>query len=464
LGHEISLSLRETDPDNNAMVVLQNVRHATPRVAALFVPRIKAWLDEVLDAPCGDNDPIVTRIRQAVDTLLKSEAPETRNYLEATAIKRLKGHPELSRMRIWLPVLMQLDPAAGVETLAAALQSRSTGHGAPPPNAWLATLCDRNSLGAAIDPRRPEFTPELLLRLARLVYQHVRPEEDPSHEGVYSPTERDDAESLRDAVIGALFSTSGVAGWNAKLHMATDPLFAHLKDRVIAIARERAAEEVDGPALIEADILPLDTYGELPPTTRDAMFALLRDRLDDLEELLLQDISPRELWATITDERLMRREVTRELLNKRNNMYTVEQESVTADEKENDIRMRSTRSNQQAVIELKIGDKPRSAAELCDAITNQLVKKYMAAEECRAGCLLITLASDKKWTGPSNNGKLDFPALIANLNDEAHRLSVQMGGNIRLMVKGLDLRPPTGAPQSRVSREKPAPRNTRRNR
>jgi len=46
LGEELSLSLREPLDDSNAAISLQNVRHASPRVAALFIPRIKAWLDE----------------------------------------------------------------------------------------------------------------------------------------------------------------------------------------------------------------------------------------------------------------------------------------------------------------------------------------------------------------------------------------------------------------------------------
>lgn len=60
----------------------------------------------------------------------------------------------------------------------------------------------------------------------------------------------------------------------------------------------------------------------------------------------------------------MRRELARELQNRANSMYTADQEAATADEKETDIRLRATRSPQQATIELKIGEKPRSAAVL----------------------------------------------------------------------------------------------------
>ena len=71
----------------------------------------------------------------------------------------------------------------------------------------------------------------------------------------------------------------------------------------MALARERAAEEAEGPAFTEADVVALDTYGEAPPTTRDAMFAIMRDRLEDIDDLLLQDVSPREAWANISKEK-----------------------------------------------------------------------------------------------------------------------------------------------------------------
>jgi hypothetical protein len=277
--------------------------------------------------------------------------------------------------------------------------------------------------------------------LARLAYRHVRPADDVQHEGSYSPDDRDHAERARGAILNAILMSPGPAGWKAKLGLAADPLFEDLKDRTIAVARERAAEEAEGPPFNEAEVVALDTYGEAPPTTRDAMFAIMRDRLNDIDDLLLQDVSPREAWAVITKEHMMRRELARELRNSANRMYTVDQEGATADEKETDIRLRATRSSQQATIELKIGEKPRSAAMLRKALRNQLLEKYMAADDCRAGCLVVTISTSKSWTHPDTSKRLDLDGLIAMLNDEAGRLTSNLGGAIRLLAKSLDLRP-----------------------
>ena len=99
------------------------------------------------------------------------------------------------------------------------------------------------------------------------------------------------------AVLRAFLSTNkGPEGWAAELEMAADPLFDHIGDRTKALAVEKAAEEADGMVFTEFEFAILDKTGETPPATREAMFALMRDRLDDIDDLLFQDISPRELW------------------------------------------------------------------------------------------------------------------------------------------------------------------------
>jgi hypothetical protein len=258
--------------------------------------------------------------------------------------------------------------------------------------------------------------------------------------GAHWVGERDHAERARDAILSALIATKGTEAWAKKMEMAGDPLFAHMKDRVIALAEQTAAQESDNEPLTEDEYVVLDRTGESPPKTREAMFALMRDRLDDVDDLLRQEISPRELWASITDERLLRRELARVLKAAANGNYTIDQESVTDEEKETDIRLRSTASDQQGVYELKLGD-GRPGSDLFNTIRDQLLTKYMAPEECRAGCLVVTIAKDRKWQHPKTEQLIGFDELIAVLNEEAERLSNGTGGAAKLMVKGIDLRP-----------------------
>lgn len=136
----------------------------------------------------------------------------------------------------------------------------------------------------------------------------------------------------------------------------------------------------------------------------------------------------------------MRREIARSLNNSSNGLYLVDQEAVTADEKETDIRLRSATSQFEAVIELKLAD-DRTAADLRDTIENQLVTKYLASEVSRSGCLLITLANDRKWDHPNGVSKIGVSELLVLLRAEASNITKKLGGTLRLHIHLLDLRP-----------------------
>jgi hypothetical protein len=449
LGEELSLSLRDVTRTSGYSMFLQNISHASAIIVALFIPRIRVWLSEVaqIDAK-PDNPQLGQNLRQAIETLVKCGNGDDRRLIEMTARQRLADGLAVPFANLWLPALLHLNALVGVEALEKGLKKSvpsKTGAGVQ----LFAELFDRDYGGIGIDLRAPGFTPSLLLRLLRLAYQHVRIEEDAQHEGAFSPDTRDNAEKIRSAVLSALLSTTGPEGWAVKLEMAADPLFAHIKDRAIVLAEESAAEEADNSALTEAEFTILDKTGESPPTTREAMFALMRDRLDDIDDLLLQDTSPRELWASIKDEHVMRRVLTSVLSDARRQSYNIDQEFVTADEKETDIRFRSMGSNVQGVIELKLGDE-RSGTDLFNTIHDQLLTKYMAADECRAGCLLVTIAKDREWEHPKTGKRIGFEELMIVLNDEADRLSKELGGTAKLMAKGLDLRQRLGKERRRT--------------
>lgn len=286
----------------------------------------------------------------------------------------------------------------------------------------------------------------------RLSYHHVRRIDDVTHEGTYSPDDRDEAERGRDAIVAAIFAANGEDGWAAKLAMAADPLFAYFKDRILAVAEEHWAGEIDAVAFDVDQAVAFDRIGEAPPSTNEAMFAIMVDRLDDIDDLLLRDTSPREAWAGITDERVMRRAIAHELTNNSNGLYKVDQEAVTADEKETDIRLRSTISAHEAIIELKLAD-GRSARDLRDTLQDQLVTKYMAAETSRSGCLLITLAKDRGWDHPEDDSRIGWEDLLSLLRETARRIEESMGGTLRLRVHAIDLRRrlPTEAKRSKAS-------------
>jgi len=439
LGNELSWELERKPDTHDYSILLQNISNAPSSVARVFIPRLLAWLDEDGDRIDDANSLAGTArlLRQMIGALLKYGDEDVRSHLLSVTLQRLKENLPNELIYVWLPTLMRIDPELGIAATEDRLRTIEPGEHSEAVTLFSVLYGDRHD---AINLKDAAFTPNFLLRLLRLAYNHVRREDDAEHEGSYSPDTRDNAECARNEIVSTLLDAKGEEGWAAKLEMANDPLCVHFKDRIIAVAEENWAQEIDSVVFDETQAVALDKSGEAPASSNEMMFTIMCDRLADLDDLLLRDSSPREAWAGITEERVMRREIARELSHASNGLYKVDQEAVTADEKETDIRLRSVVSDHEAVIELKLAD-ARTARDLRDTIYDQLVKKYMAAENSRSGCLLITLKKDRAWKHPDSKQRIGLTELESLLRDEAKRIEEVMGGSVALAVHIWDLRP-----------------------
>jgi hypothetical protein len=438
LGNELLTELDCKSEKPFYSMLLQHIGHASIPVIQIFLPRIRGWLDTWLTklAENCDESGEMERLRQVTGFLAEHGDEDIQAYLCHIARKYLAAETANLSTQVWLHLLLRFSPKKGVDALENRLDSISPSQRSEAVILIGNLFDDRHG---SVNFSGPQFTPPILLRLMRLIYRHVRPEDDVRHKGAYSPDERDDAERARNSIVNLILASKGEEGWSVKLEMSADPLCAHFKDRILAIADESWAEEVDADAFSDGQAIALDRSGEAPPTTNETMFSLMVDRLEDIDDLLLRDVSPRESWAKITEERVMRREISRELSHLANGAYTIDQEAVTADEKETDIRMRSTASLHEAIIELKLAD-DRTAQDLLDTLETQLVTKYMASETSRSGCLLITLAKERKWDNPSGGPRLNFLKLVELLRNEALRVVAKHGySRFRLHVHALDL-------------------------
>jgi hypothetical protein len=434
IGKELLDELEDADAKHS--MLLQDVSHASPAVISLFLGRIRSWLNDSLAK--GDASTLeVDKVGRAANLLLDHGDNEDAAYMRATGVSRLQGTPEPSEILFWLPILARLDPAVCVnemEQLAGAILPSRQSQVVD----WFSSLFGH---GSDLDLSKFETPPELLLRLVRLANRHVRVEDDLEHDGAYSPGPRDHAQRARSVLGSALLGINGPGAWDIKMQFADDSDVAHYRDRIRAIALERLAEDWDAVVLNEADVVRLEREHDYSPTSRVEMAALLDTRLADIEDLLLQDASPRELWATIAVERLLRRALAAELQKMARSAYLVNQEAVTGDEKESDIRLASTAAALEAVIELKIGENGYSFSDLREALHTQLVGKYMAPEHRRVGCLLISVATDRFWKDPETGCRIEFEEVIARLDTEAKALTANLGYGAFLTVRGLDLRP-----------------------
>jgi len=445
LGGELDDELDELGGNSGwHSMLLQSLRHGRQEIARVLQNHLTKWLAgpgiALMRKP---HEPTAeAKLDQVIRVLLTHGDSTTRRWIEELATRQVTAAGHAPYLFFWLPVLFHLNPARGIAMLLHLLDKLPVE----------ANGIAVKVIGCLFNERRVEgkadwskvLPPDTLLRLTRAVHRHVRREKDAQHEDVYSPDSRDNAEIGRRYVFDALIQATGAHAFQAKLELASDPMFAHAKDRIAALAQERLAEETDASVATMAELARLFHGRELAPVTSTDMAHLLRDRLDDLQGLMLQDTAPRAAWAMVTDENSLRPAIARELDLMSKGAYTVDQESVTVDGKETDIKFRAL-SGYQATIELKIGEKPRSGKELRDTIEDQLVNKYMAANNARTGCLVVTVAdANKRWQHPDTGALIDRHQLEQMLGEAAQLAQQRLGGDARIMARVLDLTPRLG--------------------
>jgi hypothetical protein len=424
---------------------LQHLEYGNAAVRELVMPHLEAWLTANAKQLAARSTPIqptygCQRLARLVLEHGSSRAHTTLLRLSLKALARPAiGGWEL----LWFHVAFTLNPAAATPILETRLTHYPVGRLGEGAQLLAGLFGDRHE-SMQVGARGEAFTPALRLRLTRLAYTHVRREDDwerrPRYDSGAGRNAREAAQHGRDALLGALLDAEGPGAWEAKVALAADPLIGTFADRARALSLAHEARVAEGAPLAPVQVQRALHGTVVPPATREQMFALLSHRLDELEDMLKSDASPRETWARTRIERELRRLIAHELETMAHGAYTVIQEAVSADEKETDIRLLSTSSAEAGVIELKVGENA-SGADLRATIQDQLVRKYLQPEHRRAGYLVVTVGSDEGWLHPESRQRLDADGLRQLLSEEAARVEQAMRGQVSIGIRVLDLRP-----------------------
>lgn len=447
IGRELSEELgKGADPHG---MLLQYVRRSTEPVAHLLLPRVRAWAHKVA-VKKRLTDVQRRNIGNAADFLLVHGSPEDAALLRGAAIAATTGRSNSKNIDLWLPILGRLDAKAFVDNLEQLSESFTPAKNSKAVK-WLGALFGHNAnLGLGSIGERPD----LILRLLRLAHRHVRSEDDSPVEGVRSVDSRENAEYARSRLFNTLMDLRGEDASRAKLSLSGDPEVAHYRDRIIALRREKLAEELDAEVLTEREVRELEKNFEISPRTRWQMAHVLAGRLDEIEDNLLRDSSHREGWALYEKERLLRRALSAEFERLARESYIVAQEGVTGDEKETDIRLVSKSDPSiQAVIELKVGENNYTIASFQKALREQLIDKYLLPEQRRVGALVISWKGHKTWEDPATGEEVHFDEVIRRLNGEAQELAATLGSDAFLTVRGLDLSPPKFTARAKTNKK-----------
>ena len=422
--------------------LLADFSRADHRVLEFFAPRVKKWLSTTSASFDGEHEQarMYDHLERGIDYLLRS--PGDRSELLDLARRLLTSDPGGPFALLWIMLLLSTAPEEAIATLERLIDTLDPQARYQLSVNLFATFSDRRSARFCPHLSGPGFTPQLLLRLVRLAYAEIRLGDDIDRvgTGTYSPTARDEAQHGRSAVLGALLACTGPEAWAVKQAMRADPLFGHFKDRLDQLAREKAASEAEGPASADADVVQIEAHGEAPPADRNGMFRLMLDRLADLQhDIAAHEFSERPILVAINHEKNMQVWFAKRLQDRENGAYLVDREALVVNDKETDIRLLCVCSTAQAVIEMKLANNGYTLADLEKALEEQLVGQYMQHDNCRAGCLLVTMNKARHWQCSESGTNLDFEAVLTRLRAKAADLEIRMNHEIRLAVVGIDL-------------------------
>jgi hypothetical protein len=447
LGDELEAEL-EAGTEHGYLPVLQDLASGDLGLKRLLAPRalrrLASWPSLfTTEEASGHSSRHLDHVLRILDEAVEGQ---DRVVVARECEKRIASDPTGPLAMVWLRGLFRIDP----NLAAKALEDGIAAVGEPErANHAVSTLA---GLFGNHDAILADFTDvatraAVLGRLVRCAYDFVRREDDREHEGVYSPDTRDRAQTARNVLLSALLDTPGPEARRVLLDLAADPRFAQGADRLRYLTRERAAKDSESEPLTPTDVVLLEERYEAPPHTRDGLFDVMIDRLDDLaHNLAHDDFTDRRTLRTIQDEVEMQRTLAGRLRGMARGAYVVTREEEVADLKRTDIRLAAVRGEVKAAIEIKIADR-WSLTELERALRNQLVGRYLRHDTCRVGCLLLSFHGTKTyWEHPEEGTRLSFTQVIAHLADRAREIENEMANSVRLAVVGLDLTDPVFAP------------------
>jgi hypothetical protein len=261
-----------------------------------------------------------------------------------------------------------------------------------------------------------------LERLVRLAFEKIRLEDDNVHPNgvVYSPDERDDAESARSAAFAQLLNTSGRAGFDAIMRLTRVPAFPISQARLRQFARDRAAKDSEASPWTAGAVVAFEKTAETEPQTpRELQLVGLRRLADIQYDLINDDFQQGKTLAVLEGEQAVQTFVADRLRLTQGRSFSVEREVHVADEKEPDIRLRAKATDSSVPIEIKIAES-WTLEELEAALKTQLCMKYLRARGARHGILLLVYQAPRRqgWT-TSRGRKFSFEEVVTHLRKMA---------------------------------------------
>lgn len=416
--------------------VLQHINQS----AEPFRSLVAGWIIEELESSEPPNFEI---LKTAIQIIVGAEKPYIEQLKKLTSEKFFNSKEDQTKL-LWLGFWISVDADPAINEL----------------NNWIENTCeiiDKDQIVIGLlksmfadrfyyfgnlyqDYRR--LSP--LKKLARLAYKHIRREDDEVHHGMYEYSSRDKSEEARSTVLGLLLNQPGEGAYDVINDLANDELFAHSKERFKVLAEERAIKDSELIPWSAKDILTYAECYEVDPQNVGQLHVLIIDKVSEIRNYIENSqfsdkVILRQDHLKRAQERPVQLKLGEQFEMRRNSKYTVVREAEQADYNEPDLLFQHPKISSPVPLEIKVADS-WTYNELVDAISTQLIEKYMKPMETTHGHLLLTYHGKKQSWRSKHTGRISgFPNLLVSLQAEADLLVKKLEYIEEISVAGIDL-------------------------
>ena len=212
------------------------------------------------------------------------------------------------------------------------------------------------------------------------------------------------------------------------------------RDRMVVLARWRAAEDAESEAWSASDVSTFAIEAERDPLSGRDLFALACNRLDDLKlDLEEGDASEAMTLRRSDQETEVRNWFANRLRHASRRRYSVPPEEELADATRPDLRIHAAAVDAPVAVELKIADK-WAHSQLVERLRNQLVGQYLRDVRSNFAIFLLVWRGKKKpWKDSKTGQRLSFGELVERLQFEARSILRDRQDLDDISVVGIDL-------------------------
>jgi len=384
-------------------------------------------------------DPAQPRILEDVLALLLKFGSSHLGLLANLAAQRAPSYDPLDyRHTLWTSVWLQTDALSAIEYLKNRLPA--VDKAVDVVIGLCVTLQGRRDANPLLAANSSYLAPASMRQFIPLVYSHLKPSEDIVRQAgfSYSPTNRDDAQDMRDRLLAQLAESDEPDAEAMLLDLREAPVLNHRRDWILHLVEQRRMRRADLPAWDPRKIQTFTREFETDPKNDYELFMIAKRRLSDIKNSIERaDISARGDLGGDPDEPRLRGWLARELRKSSRSRYTVPQEEEIDRAQRPDLRIEAPGVG-VVPIEVKWAD-DWTGPELFERLENQLVGQYLRAHDVHYGVYLLGYKGTKKeWAHPTGDRRVPFSQLIESLQARADQIVRERTDIHDVFVMGID--------------------------